>query len=207
MAGYLPPPPTQNPDTNTRVWQDWYRQLQKYLTGLSTLDWSLLDLTDASLADIPDRKHNDLQSIQGGTTSEYYHLTSTQHTDLTDSGDSALHYHSSDRNRTNHTGTQTLSTISDAGALAALSVVTEGEITLADVTTNDVSISKHGFVPKAPNDTTKYLRGDGTWQTVSGVTADAVEAVGYWSPLTDGDLTAPELIFADGDAIMVWTDL
>jgi hypothetical protein len=27
---------------------------------------------------------------------------------------------------------------------------------------------------------------------------------GYWSPLTDGDLTEPELIFALGDAIMVF---
>lgn len=34
-------------------------------------------------------------------------------TDLTDSGDTSLHYHSSDRNRDNHTGTQTASTISD----------------------------------------------------------------------------------------------
>ena len=41
------------------------------------------------------------------------HLDSTQKTDLTDSGDSSLHYHSSDRDRSNHTGTQAASTISD----------------------------------------------------------------------------------------------
>jgi hypothetical protein len=40
----------------------------------------------------------------------------------------------------------------------------EAALVLADVTTNDVSTSKHGFVPKAPNDTTKFLRGDGAWQ-------------------------------------------
>lgn len=28
----------------------------------------------------------------------------------------------------------------------------------------DVSITVHGLCPKAPNDTTKYLRGDGSWQ-------------------------------------------
>lgn len=93
MAGYLPPPPTQNPDTSTRIWQDWYRQLQKYLTGISTLDWSLLDLTDAALSDIPDRDHNDLLNFDGGTTGEYYHLTSAQHTDLTDGGATTLHKH------------------------------------------------------------------------------------------------------------------
>ena len=31
-----------------------------------------------------------------------------------------------------------------------------------------------------------------------------VESKGYWSPLTDGDVDETELIFADGDAIMVW---
>ena len=41
--------------------------------------------------------------------------------------------------------------------------VTESIISLSDITTNDVSTTKHGFAPKAPNDTTKFLRGDGTW--------------------------------------------
>lgn len=49
--------------------------------------------------------------IENGTT--YGRLTNTQISDLTDSGESTLHYHSSDRNRANHTGTQTASTISD----------------------------------------------------------------------------------------------
>ena len=46
--------------------------------------------------------------------------------------------------------------------------ITEAAITLADNTTNDVSTTKHGFVPKAPNDTAKYLRGDGTWAVAGG---------------------------------------
>lgn len=46
-------------------------------------------------------------------------LTATQLTDLTDGGDSTLHYHSADRSRANHTGTQLLATISDAGTMAA----------------------------------------------------------------------------------------
>lgn len=40
-------------------------------------------------------------------------------TELTGGGDSTLHFHSSDRDRANHTGTQTLSTISDAGTMAS----------------------------------------------------------------------------------------
>jgi hypothetical protein len=41
--------------------------------------------------------------------------------------------------------------------------ITEAMQVLADNTTNDVSTSKHGYVPKAPNDTAKFLRGDATW--------------------------------------------
>lgn len=37
-----------------------------------------------------------------------------------------------------------------------------------DNTDLDVSTSKHGLCPKAPNDTNKFLRGDGSWATVSG---------------------------------------
>lgn len=43
------------------------------------------------------------------------------------------------------------------------SSIAEVDIGLSDNTTNDVSISKHGLVPKAPNDTAKFLRGDATW--------------------------------------------
>jgi hypothetical protein len=41
--------------------------------------------------------------------------------------------------------------------------ITDANLSTSDITTNDVSTSKHGFVPKAPNDTTRFLRGDATW--------------------------------------------
>lgn len=44
-----------------------------------------------------------------------------------------------------------------------LESVAESNLNFTDITTGDVSTSKHGLVPKAPNDTGKYLRGDGTW--------------------------------------------
>lgn len=39
-----------------------------------------------------------------------------------------------------------------------------------DTTDLDVSTTKHGLCPKAPNDTAKFLRGDGTWNSPSGAT-------------------------------------
>ena len=56
------------------------------------------------------------------------------------------------------------------------SPITEGAINLADVLTGDVSITKHGFCPKAPNDATKYLRGDATWAIASGFTQNRIKS-------------------------------
>lgn len=50
-------------------------------------------------------EHNELSGLDGGQAGEYYHLTSTRHTDLTDGGDSSLHYHSADRALASATGT------------------------------------------------------------------------------------------------------
>lgn len=62
-----------------------------------------------------------LDTIETGA--EVNNISDVNATDLTDGGDSTLHFHASDRARANHTGTQTMSTISDAGALATLNTV------------------------------------------------------------------------------------
>lgn len=54
-----------------------------------------------------------------------------------------------------------------SGTLTNCTGLPEAGQTLADNTTNDVSTTKHGYVPKAPNDTTKFLRGDATWAVPS----------------------------------------
>lgn len=45
---------------------------------------------------------------------------------------------------------------------------TDATLPFSDVTTNDVSTSKHGFAPKLPNDAAKYLDGTGAWTTPAG---------------------------------------
>ena len=60
-------------------------------------------------------------------------------------------------------GTYTSKSVTGANIKA---LVTDANLTTTDITTNDVSTSKHGFAPKAPNDTTKFLRGDATWAVV-----------------------------------------
>jgi len=76
----------------------------------------------------------------------------------------------------NLTGSIVNADISGSAAIAysklnLTSSIVEADLSLSDNTTANVSTSKHGFVPKAPNDTTKFLRGDGAWAvpTVSAV--------------------------------------
>jgi hypothetical protein len=59
-------------------------------------------------------------------------------------------------------------TLLSIGAVGLLSTVTEADQTLADNTTNNVSTTKHGYAPKAPNDATKYLDGTGAYSVPAG---------------------------------------
>ena len=72
----------------------------------------------------------------------------------------------------------------NASGNPAFGSVVEGDISLSAVTTNDVSISKHGFAPQAPNDVSKFLRGDATWATTSGGTGGGHVIQDEGSPLT-----------------------
>lgn len=75
-----------------------------------------------------------------------------------------------------------------SGVMTNVTGLTEAGQTLADNTTNDVSTTKHGYAPKAPNDATKFLRGDATWAVPAGssgvpialtMTTDYISAARY----------------------------
>lgn len=60
-------------------------------------------------------------------------------------------------------GTYTSKSVTGANIKA---LVTDANMTTTDITTNNVSTSKHGFAPKAPNDATQFLDGTGAYDTV-----------------------------------------
>ena len=125
----LPPPPIRESDQNTRVWQAWYLKISQFLST-NSFPWTFISKVGSSLTDIETRPHSALQDVLGSGS---HHLSATEHTDLTDAGDSALHFHSTDRDRANHTGTQLLATISDAGNSAGLDVgTTAGTVCAGD---------------------------------------------------------------------------
>lgn len=121
-------------------------------------------------------QHNDLSGLQGGTTDEYYHLTSTQHTDLTDGGDSTSHYHATDRDRSNHTGTQAASTISDFDT-----EVSNNTDVSANTTHRSSDGSDHSYIDQ---DVTSSASPDFAGVTVTGLTASRLVATDVSSGLS-----------------------
>lgn len=82
MANGLPPPPTKAPD-GSYAWLDWYKKLQAYVSQSGSVPWSVIDFSGSNIADIQQRDHNTLTSIQGGNSTERYHLTAAQWAALT----------------------------------------------------------------------------------------------------------------------------
>jgi len=66
------------------------------------------------------------------------------------------------------------------GTDVGYAAVTDAMLSTSDITTNNVSTTKHGFAPKAPNDATKYLDGTGAYSVPAsgggGSSSDAVTA-------------------------------
>ena len=90
-------------------------------TVSSILDADIPDtITIANLTQITTRNHNDLASLQGGTTSEYYHLTSAEYTG-TGTGVFAR------KDAPTFTGTVSATTFSGSGA--SLTAVPAGQLT------------------------------------------------------------------------------
>ena len=79
MPGTLPPPPIGEPP-GSFAWQQWYTLLGNLYSVTGAIPWDSIDTTGSDLTDLATRTHNSLQTIQGGTSGEYYHLTSADHT-------------------------------------------------------------------------------------------------------------------------------
>ncbi len=73
------------------------------------------------------------------------------------------------------TGSKLPGTVTNAILKTASSLILpETQLSFTDVTTNDVSTSKHGFVPKSPNDATKYLDGTGAYSVPAGGASELI---------------------------------
>jgi hypothetical protein len=79
MAGGLPPPPTRAASGDF-AWTAWNNELYKLLSTQGAVSWSQINKSGSSISDLQNKNHNLLTSMQGGTSNEYYHMTSAQAT-------------------------------------------------------------------------------------------------------------------------------
>jgi len=83
MASVGLPPPPINDSPGSFTWLEWYRQLRSYISTSGSVPWYVVDFAGSNITDIAIREHNTLQSLQGGTSGEMYHLTAAQYSALT----------------------------------------------------------------------------------------------------------------------------
>lgn len=76
-------------------------------------------------------------------------------------------------------------------AWAAQPDITESDLSLSNVTTDDVSTSRHGFAPKAPNDATKFLNGVGAYSVPAGSGGTISDLTSTGGTITVGSPTGP----------------
>lgn len=89
------------------------------------------------LREVAVANHNDLQNIQGGTTSEYYHLTNSQHSTLTGGSDAgSLHNHDSQYYTETEIGSTT------GGSEGASLVGTDTKTNLNSATTVEAALTE-----------------------------------------------------------------
>lgn len=110
---------------------------------------------------------------------EANNISDTNATDLTDGGDSSLHYHSSDRDRANHTGSQAISTVS------GLQTALDSKLVSSDIANFETTTELN------TRDTNNRNRSNHTGtqaqSTVTGLISDLSERVTKTSgALTDG---------------------
>lgn len=84
MAQLLPPIPKEPLTPDSHIWRDWFNGLRNVLIGAiqGVVSWASINFTGSDIKDIVARSHQDLQNLQGGAAGQYYHLTSTQLTNL-----------------------------------------------------------------------------------------------------------------------------
>jgi hypothetical protein len=106
MAAVIPPSPAGTP-FGSQTWADWYEKVRRAINEAAEISWTqLTNFTGSNLTDLETRNHNDLQTLQGGTTNEFYHLTAAEDTALA----------------AGYTGSVTLAKITPGGTNGSLTV-------------------------------------------------------------------------------------
>jgi hypothetical protein len=161
------------------IWLEWFLRISQVLSKAGAGGGGIL--------------HNSLDGLNGGTTDEYYHLTAAQHGDVTTGAAFKTIAVAGEDNVVADSYSDTLTLVGDANL-----VIT------TDAGTKTITFSFAGSAYPPDGDYGDIIvSGGGLVWTVK---AAAVAAKGYWSPITNGDPSAPELIFdSSANVVVAWT--
>lgn len=73
MAVNIPPAPIDQPPTSY-AWTDWWFKVREILVQSGTVLWSNINFSGSN--------HENIQTMQGGTSGEHYHTTQAQNQHL-----------------------------------------------------------------------------------------------------------------------------
>ena len=172
-------------------------------TWLGTKD--LDDIADGTTYVRSENNYDDaavskLAGIEGGA--EVNNISDANATDLTDGGDSTIHFHYSDRDRANHTGTQTASTISDFATEVNSSLTTvpisKGGTNLTTVANGSILAANSTDVLSAVTRTTgtsvlKNSAGTISWVVSGGFDYQFLNGAGNWASFDISLDSTPQL--------------
>lgn len=103
-------------------------------------------------------------------------------------------------------GTTTTVLHGNAAGAPTFTAVVEADLNLTDVATANVSAAAHGFAPKFPNNTTTFLRGDGTYAApTASVTWDTVGAAAGSATTANGTNNIVYNTAPTADSVAAWT--
>lgn len=198
MPIVLPPPPVNNP-MDGYAWQQWYNQLTQILGQLGLAD-TILGLSSSGIVVRTGLDTYTSRTITGtsgrltvtngdGVSGNPTLTVPLQMSITSDASGLKLDGDSAAPGNTKYYGTN------GAG--------TKGFYDIPAGYTDEEAQDAVGTILSDAGDI-DFTYDDATPAITGAFKAGAVEAAGYWSPLTNGDEANPELIFASGDTIMVW---
>ena len=75
MAQLIPPSPVGVP-MGSSTWNQWLETVRQIInSGAAGVLWANINFAGSNITNIASRAHNNLQSLQGGTAGEYYHIS------------------------------------------------------------------------------------------------------------------------------------
>ena len=172
MPSSFPPVP-QTQDISSIEYQNWLEQLRNTLGGTS-VPFASLDFTGSNITSIVTRNHNDLTSKQGGSGSEFYHLSQADYNEV-----SRISFVTSLSANTNLSDAHKTVYVTATGKTITLPACSSARIghdwTIILATTGYVDITRAGSdtIILPTNDTTIRLRTKGASLTVRCLTSSS----------------------------------